>query len=158
MGLYLHAPRGVETQRLADLCNWTGYYLKFRGEYTAARPYYERALAINEKSLGPDHPDTATSLNNLGGLLRAMGDLAAARPYYERALAIREKSLGPDHPDTATSLNNLAWLNYYDGQIEEAVRQMRRVVDILERIIPNHQNTITARDSLAYMESKLKGN
>ena len=138
--------------------NNLGYLLRAMGDLTAARPYYERALAINEKSLGPEHPDTALSLNNLGALLRAMGDLAGARPYYERALAIWEKSLGPDHPDTATSLNNLAWLNYYDGQIEEAVRQMRRVVDILERIIPNHQNTATARDSLAHMESKLKGN
>ncbi len=58
------------------------------GDLAAARPYLERALAIYEKALGPDHPDTATSLNNLGGLLQAMGDLAAARPYYERALAI----------------------------------------------------------------------
>ena len=35
------------------------------------RPYVERALAIYEKALGPDHPDTAGSLNNLGGLLYA---------------------------------------------------------------------------------------
>jgi tetratricopeptide (TPR) repeat protein len=69
---------------------------------------YERALAIWEKQLGPDHPDTATSLNNLAGLLQAQGDFGGARPLYERALAIREKQLGPDHPATAASLNNLA--------------------------------------------------
>jgi hypothetical protein len=63
-------------------------------------------LAICDKGLGPDHPHTATSLNNLAGLLRAQGDLAGARPLFERALAICEKGLGPDHPDTATSLNN----------------------------------------------------
>ncbi|MEZ4642022.1 MAG: tetratricopeptide repeat protein [Chloroflexota bacterium] len=48
------------------------------GDLAAARPFCERALAIREKALGPDHPDTATSLNNLGSLLYAMGDLAAA--------------------------------------------------------------------------------
>ena len=70
----------------------------------------ERALAIREKALGPEHPDTATSLNNLAVLHQDQGDLAGARPLYERALAIREKVLGPEHPDTATSLNNLAIL------------------------------------------------
>ena len=57
---------------------------------------------------GPDHPDTARSLNNLGYLLRAQGDSAAARPYYERALALREQVLGPNHPNTRSSRASLA--------------------------------------------------
>jgi Tetratricopeptide repeat len=51
-------------------------------------------LAIREKALGPEHPDTATSLTNLAVLLNDQGDLAAALPLYERALAIRSKALG----------------------------------------------------------------
>jgi tetratricopeptide (TPR) repeat protein len=54
-----------------------------------ARALFELALAIYEKALGPEHPSTATSLNNLAALLQAQGDLAGARPLYERALAIR---------------------------------------------------------------------
>ena len=57
---------------------------------------FERALAIWERVLGPDHPDTAVSLNNLGGLLySSRGSTRRARPLYERALAIRERVLGP---------------------------------------------------------------
>ena len=70
--------------------------------------FYERALAICEKALGPEHLHTAMSLGNLGFLLQAQGDLADARPLLERALAISEKALGPEHPDTATIRNNLA--------------------------------------------------
>ncbi|MCP4427528.1 MAG: tetratricopeptide repeat protein, partial [Chloroflexi bacterium] len=55
-----------ETERLAFLCNWIGYYLKFLADYAGARPYYERALSIREKALGPDHPDTATTVNDIG--------------------------------------------------------------------------------------------
>ncbi len=66
----------------------------------AARPLYERALAIHERVLGADHPATATSLNNLAELLRATGDDAAALPLMERALAIRMQKLGPQHSDT----------------------------------------------------------
>lgn len=91
-----------------------------------------------------------------GYQLDLLADYPGARPYYERALAIREKALGPDHPDTATSLNNLGWLYHDEGNIAAAVRLMRRALNILERTIPNHQNTAIVRQNLANMEAKLK--
>ncbi len=78
--------------------------------------------------LGPEHPDTATSLNNLAGLLQAQGDFAGARPLYERALAIREKVLGPEHPDTASSLNNLAIRLQAQGDLAGRGRSSSRPV------------------------------
>ena len=63
---------------------------------------YRRALAIDEASYGPDHPDVATELNNLAGLLRATNRLGEAEPLYRRALAIDEASYGPNHPEVAT--------------------------------------------------------
>jgi Flp pilus assembly protein TadD len=55
-------------------------------------------LVIREAGLGSDHPDVATSLNNLGLVLADLGNLNAARTHHERALAIRLAGLGPDHP------------------------------------------------------------
>jgi tetratricopeptide (TPR) repeat protein len=92
----------------ADLLNRAGNYFQGRGAYAAARPLFERALAIYEGALGPEHPGTALGLNNLASLLQDQGDLVGARPLYERALAIREKLLGPEHPATARVRNNLA--------------------------------------------------
>ena len=40
------------------------------GAYDQALPLYQRALKIREKALGPEHPDTAISLNNLAGFMR----------------------------------------------------------------------------------------
>ena len=65
------------------------------------RALYKRALAIREKALGPDHPDVASTLNNLAERLRDQGKYAEAEGLYKRALAIREKALGADHPDVA---------------------------------------------------------
>src|SRR5207253_731311 len=42
------------------------------GDPTAARPLFERALAIRERVLGPDHPDTAATR-------RALEELAGGR-------------------------------------------------------------------------------
>jgi len=82
--------------------------LRDMGDLAAARPYLERALAIREKALGPDHPDTAQSLNNLGTLAYVEGDLLSARDYLARALAIFENALGPNHPSSNVVRNNLA--------------------------------------------------
>ncbi len=69
-----------------------------QGQYAQAEPLYKRSLAIREKALGPDHPDVATSLNNLAELYRAQNQYAQAEPLYKRSLAIREKAFGVSHP------------------------------------------------------------
>jgi tetratricopeptide (TPR) repeat protein len=79
-----------------------------RGELQEAETLHDRVLAIHEKTLGAEHPTTATSLSNLGNVLFLQGKHAEAERVYRRALAVREKVLGPEHPDVATSLNNLA--------------------------------------------------
>ena len=43
------------------------------GKLEEAEEPMQRALAIFEKSLGSDHPNVATLLNNLAGLLKVCG-------------------------------------------------------------------------------------
>jgi hypothetical protein len=52
----------------------------------------ERALAITEAVLGPDHPDVGARLNNLALILRDLGQPEQARPLAERARAISDKA------------------------------------------------------------------
>ena len=73
----------------------------------AAEPLYRRALAIDQKALGPEHPDVAIDLNNLAMLLYSKGDYAGAEPLIRRAVAMDEKALGPDHPQTQLHKKNL---------------------------------------------------
>ena len=63
-----------------------------------AEPLFRRALAIDERRYGPDHPNVATDLNNLAQLLQATNRLAEAEPLIRRALAIDERSLRPGPP------------------------------------------------------------
>ena len=92
---------------LASFDIMIGFLLQAMGDLPAARPYYERALAVRERVLGPEHPDTAAGLNNLGALLVELGRVDEGRPFLERALAIYTARLGPDHPDTKVTA---AWL------------------------------------------------
>ena len=114
-----------------------------------------RSLAICEKALGPEHPDTAASLNNLARLLHDQGDLAGARPLFKRALTIREKALGPEHPDTATSLNNLALLLKDQGDLAGARPLFERALAISEKALgPEHPDTNAARGNLARLQTR----
>jgi tetratricopeptide (TPR) repeat protein len=120
--------------------------------YAQARPLAERALAIDEKARGPDHPGTAVSLNKLGTLLQAQGDLAGARSYYERALRIREKALGSDHPDTATSLNNLGDLLREQDDLAGAQPYCERALAIREKALgSDHLDTARSLNSLGVL-------
>ena len=74
------------------------------------RAQTERALQIDEKVYGPDHPTVATIANNLGQILQARGDLAGAQRQTERALQIFRNVYGPDNPRTISlqeALKNL---------------------------------------------------
>ena len=52
-------------QTTARVCNNAGYYIQQAlGDYAGARPLLERALAICEAKLGPNHPNTKTVRDN----------------------------------------------------------------------------------------------
>ena len=103
-----------------------------------------------KKRWGPEHPDTALSLNNLAALLSNKGNTAAAEPLYRRALAIYEKVLGPEHPKTALSLNNLAALLSTKGDTAAAEPLYRRALAIDEKTLgPEHPDTASSLNNLA---------
>jgi tetratricopeptide (TPR) repeat protein len=78
-----------------------------------------RALAIDERSYGAEHPSVATALSNLAQLLQDSNRLAEAEPLMRRALAIDEQSYGVEHPRVAIDLNNLAQLLQAKAETEE---------------------------------------
>jgi tetratricopeptide (TPR) repeat protein len=90
----------------AHLLNVAGYYLGVSAQYELAEPLLQRALAIRERVLGADHPDTANSLNNLALLYDNQGKYEQAELLYQRALAICERMLGADHPNTVRIRKN----------------------------------------------------
>ena len=122
------------------------------GEYEKALPLYQRALAIREKALGPEHPGTAISLSSLAVLYADLGAYDQALPLQQRALKIYEKALGPDHPDTAVSLNNLAVLYRAMGAYDQALPLYRRALKIREKALgPEHADTATSLNNLALL-------
>jgi len=123
-----------------------------KAEYSKAEPLYQRSLAIREKSLGKDHPDVATSLNNLALLYKAQGNYAEAKLLYQRSLAIYEKALDIDHPHVVTSLNNLAVLYNAQGNYAEAEPLFQRSLAIREKALgKDHPDIANNLNNLALL-------
>jgi len=116
-----------------------------RHDYTGARDYYQRSLAVWRR-IG-DRRQVAVVLHNLGHAAAAAGDYAAARAAFEESLAIRQ-SIG-DKPGTAYSLHCAGLAARAQGDAETAAANFRRSVSLWQEL--------GDRAGLAYFPRSMSG-
>ncbi len=103
-----------------------------------------------DRILGPDHPDTLTSRDNLATAYLYAGRLDEAIELQRQTIADRERIQGPDHPGTLNSRSNLAAAYKNAGRLDEAIELQRQTIADRERILgPDHPNTLNSRNNLA---------
>lgn len=71
------------------------------GDAGTAAELLRQALTFQEASLGSDHPDLATTLNNLALMCERLGRVREAGEYYRRAYALVTRAYGADNPPRA---------------------------------------------------------
>ena len=157
----------LKQAELGDAIGSWFYHASGMSNWNEALPLYKRALAIRVEQLGLEHPDTATSLNNLlldkatslnnlGLLHKAMGHNGEAKPRLVGALAICEAQLGPEHPGMGGSLNSLAGLHTAMGNNEEALRLYKQALKISEkRHGSDHLATAIVLDNLGSLHTTM---
>lgn len=128
------AGQKVGLSQVRELWNQLGTDMLDQSDYPRAWATFEQALAIDEQTHGPTHPNVAESLNHLGDVLCHLGDLPGAQVVYQRALAIDEQTLDPRHPNVARDLNNLAKVLYTLGDLAGARTAYERALAIDEHI------------------------
>ena len=103
-----------------------------------------------ERMLGPDHPDTLASRDDLATAYQDADRITEAIPLFEQVLAAREQALGPDHLDTLASRDSLATAYQDADRITEAIPLFEQVLAAREQALgPDHLDTLASRDSLA---------
>ncbi len=127
-------------------------FYEAQGFYKEAEPWRRQCLDIAKQRLGEDHPDVASSLNNLAGLYNDQGRYEKAEPLYLQALELRKKLLGEDHPDVATSLNNLAGLYNAQGRYEKAEPLYLQALELRKKLLgEDHPYVATSLNNLALL-------
>jgi tetratricopeptide (TPR) repeat protein len=125
--------RGSEREELLDL----------------SKELYERAIAIQEIGLGPDHSDLAWTLSQFGTYSDRRSQFEAARPLQERAVAIYERT-GIENRSAALARHRLALAYMRDGDPRRAERMQIRTLAAFEKSMsPDHPHVVIARMMLA---------
>jgi serine/threonine protein kinase/tetratricopeptide (TPR) repeat protein len=122
----------------------------YGGKPRIAAAQDQAARAIYTKELGPDHPDTLVSMNNLAGDYAALGRHADALQLHEETLALRRARLGPDHPDTLRSMSALASSWDALGRHADALQLHEETLARQKaRLGPDHPDTLWSMSALA---------
>jgi serine/threonine protein kinase/tetratricopeptide (TPR) repeat protein len=131
---------------IADQARIAFHYSK----YDRADALYRESLTIRERTLGPSHPDVASSLRGIGGVFYRRGEFAQAVDAYRRALAIHRDRFGTDHPEVAQSLSFLASALGQAGRDQEAEPLIVEAVQIQEKVLgPMHPQLAGELNNLA---------
>ncbi|MEH1849751.1 MAG: tetratricopeptide repeat protein [Nostoc sp.] len=129
-----------------------GWFYQGQGLYQQAEPWLRQCVKIAENRLGLEHPDIATSLNNLAALHKSTGRYSEAEPLYQQALELTKRLLGNNHPIFATSLNNLAELYRYTGRYSEAEPLYQQALKLRQRLLgDNHPDVANSLSNLALL-------
>jgi tetratricopeptide (TPR) repeat protein/tRNA A-37 threonylcarbamoyl transferase component Bud32 len=127
----------------------------WRGEYKAAEPLLEKAYAIRLEVLGPEHPDTLTSLQNLARLRWRQGKLTEAVEKSRQAMEARKRVLGPEHENTLWSQINLGVFLSEENQFTEAEALLGQAIAVCKLTIgADHHHTLWAQRYLAWTRER----
>ncbi len=126
-----------------------GRFYEGQSAFEQAETWYQHCLRSCRQRFGEEHPDVATSLNNLAALYDSQGRYSEAEPLYLQALELRRRLLGEEHPDVATSLNNLGVLYANQGLYQQAEPLLEQALELRLRLLgPEHPYTQTTQRSL----------
>ena len=64
--------------------------MRHLGDYSEAKEGYLKALEINKKHYGENHPEYGSTLSNLASVMRYLGDYLGAKESYLKALEIKK--------------------------------------------------------------------
>ncbi|MGK5445405.1 tetratricopeptide repeat protein, partial [Micromonospora sp. URMC 105] len=154
--LWTHQVGDAARSRLLSLRGRLLYLLNVAHIFTTAIAVGQPLIADCERVLGPDHPNTLGSRNNLASAYETVGRSDEAIGLYQRTLADCERVLGLDHPGTLGSRNSLGYAYARVGRSDEAIGLFERTLADRERVLGlDHPDTLGSRNNLAYAYARV---
>ena len=120
-----------------------------RKRFKPALADFERVLDLQQEHLGNEHPDVASTLNNLGIVLTHLGRYEEAVTRYDQSLRLHEKLEGSEHPNVAFASHNLAVALRRMGKALEARAAFERALQIRRKALGiNHPESLHSAQAL----------
>jgi len=111
--------------------------------YPSAVESFEKALTNAELAWGPDHPEVATILDDLGWSYSWVGNDETAQGHLERALRIKAAVYAPDSVQNAETLGRLAMVVHELGDLNRAIELQERALAIRRAAVASPDFAVT---------------
>ena len=112
------------------------------GLYRGAEPLLREAVATNRRTLGNNHSQTLTAINQLANAYWFQDRYLEAEPLYLEVSEGRRQVLGEEHPDTLRVRTDLASLYTQQKRFDEAERLDKATLEVQLRVLgPDHPDT-----------------
>jgi CHAT domain-containing protein len=132
-----------------------GFSYAQQGDFPAAEPLLERAVAISRKLYPPGKPIAghrclAVALEVSGLVRKLQGNYAQAEPLFRESLELRQRLLGENNIETASSVDNLAGAYQSMKDYARAEPLFRKALAIKRHALgENHPQTVRSLNNLA---------
>ncbi len=125
-------------------------------QYQQALKRHLKALALAQEKHGENHPDVATSYNNIGLVYADLGENSKALEFYQKALKILLQVLSENHPKVATCYNNIG-LVYEDlGEYAKALEFHQKALKIYLQVLgENHPDVARSYNNIGSVYNNL---
>jgi tetratricopeptide (TPR) repeat protein len=149
--IHLETARGKpDDSRLASCLGKLAAALEHTDRPLDAIEALKQSAGHAEKAYGPEHPQTAAHLQQLGMLHRRNGHHGAAQSCLRRALEIHRSAVGADSREATQALYNLAGSLEEAGKLNDAAAEFERLLAVRERQVgANPVETADAQVRLA---------
>ena len=120
-----------------------------KGDYGSAERFHRQALEMARDVFGPDHPNTASCLSELGNDLERQGRFVEAERLQREALTIVRAS-GKQGPLLPAVLVNHGYVLDELGKLREAEALLREALEVSrDELGPNSPWVSTSKENLA---------
>jgi tetratricopeptide (TPR) repeat protein len=107
---------------------------------------------MRRRVLGPEHPDTLNSMNNLASDYFSEGKYSQAEALHGETLEIKRRVLGPEHPITLVSMRNLAMAYKAQGKYAQAEALIDQTLQMRRRVLgPEHPESLSTLSRVAFL-------
>jgi tetratricopeptide (TPR) repeat protein len=121
-----------------------------QGKYAEAETMYRKVVAVQQRVMGPVHPNTLGTTMNLASALVKQGKYLKAETMYRELLAVQKRVVGPEHPNTLSTASNLANALFSQGKHTDAETMHGETLAIQKRVLgPEHPHTMNTVNGLA---------
>jgi eukaryotic-like serine/threonine-protein kinase len=114
-----------------------------------AETLLQHALAIQNRTLGEDNPETLQTAASLATELRYEGKYPESEKLERHTVELQRRVLGPNNPKTLSTTGDLAATLFREGKLAEAEKLQREILEIQRKTLgAQHPDTLLSMRDL----------